>query len=168
MANSSTVTLRIWRGDSAGGGFEDHEVEGEETGQPPAELLLERHGGEVPLRMADLVERMSPHGRRRYSAPGHDTPAGAEVERRLGQQPATIFLEPDGLATLECVPRRFRPRRYRLLRYAIRWLKHDRNATIYLDGGGSAQFYVKAGKFEDWLPGTTEVPVAIAFFLNNN
>ncbi len=35
---------------------------------------------------------------------------------------------------------------------------------LNLDGGGSAQLYVKAGKFEDWLPGTTEVPVSVGFF----
>jgi uncharacterized protein YigE (DUF2233 family) len=39
---------------------------------------------------------------------------------------------------------------------------------LNLDGGGSAQFYVKAGKFEEWLPGTTEVPVAIGFFFKAN
>ena len=35
---------------------------------------------------------------------------------------------------------------------------------LNLDGGGSAQLYVKSGKFEEWLPGTSEVPVVIAFF----
>jgi len=35
---------------------------------------------------------------------------------------------------------------------------------LNLDGGGSAQLYIKAGKFEDWLPGTTEVPVSVGFF----
>jgi succinate dehydrogenase / fumarate reductase, iron-sulfur subunit len=27
MADTSIVTMRIWRGDATGGGFEDHEVE---------------------------------------------------------------------------------------------------------------------------------------------
>ena len=36
------------------------------------------------------------------------------------------------------------------------------------DGGGAAQLYVKAGKFEEWLSGTTEVPVAIGFFPKRN
>jgi hypothetical protein len=36
---------------------------------------------------------------------------------------------------------------------------------LNLDGGGSAQLYVRSGKFEDWLPGTAEVPVGIGFFL---
>ena len=35
---------------------------------------------------------------------------------------------------------------------------------LNLDGGGSAQLYVKTGNFEEWLSGTSEVPVAIAFF----
>jgi exopolysaccharide biosynthesis protein len=41
----------------------------------------------------------------------------------------------------------------------------DAVELLNLDGGGSAQLYVKTGKFEEWLPGTSEVPVAIAFFL---
>jgi exopolysaccharide biosynthesis protein len=35
---------------------------------------------------------------------------------------------------------------------------------LNLDGGGSAQIYIKAGKFEDMVAGTSEVPVAIGFF----
>jgi uncharacterized protein YigE (DUF2233 family) len=38
---------------------------------------------------------------------------------------------------------------------------------LNLDGGGSAQLYVKSGKFEDWLPGTTEVPVSVGFFIKS-
>lgn len=39
---------------------------------------------------------------------------------------------------------------------------------LNLDGGGSAQLYAKSGKFEEWLPGTSEVPVAIGFFGKSN
>lgn len=39
---------------------------------------------------------------------------------------------------------------------------------LNLDGGGSAQLYLKAGKFEEWLPGTSDVPVAIGFFAKSN
>ncbi len=39
---------------------------------------------------------------------------------------------------------------------------------LNLDGGGSAQLYLKAGKFEEWIVGTTEVPVAIGFFAKAN
>ena len=35
---------------------------------------------------------------------------------------------------------------------------------LNLDGGGSAQFYVKAGNFVELVAGTSEVPVAIGFF----
>ena len=35
---------------------------------------------------------------------------------------------------------------------------------LNLDGGGSAQLYIKAGKFEEFVPGTVEVPVAIGLF----
>ena len=35
---------------------------------------------------------------------------------------------------------------------------------LNLDGGGSAQLYSKAGKFEEFVPGTVDVPVAIGFF----
>ena len=36
---------------------------------------------------------------------------------------------------------------------------------LNLDGGGSAQLYVKTLQFEDHVSGTAEVPVAIGFFL---
>jgi exopolysaccharide biosynthesis protein len=39
---------------------------------------------------------------------------------------------------------------------------------LNLDGGGSAQLYVKAGKFEELVAGTAEVPVAIGFFSRPN
>jgi uncharacterized protein YigE (DUF2233 family) len=35
---------------------------------------------------------------------------------------------------------------------------------LNLDGGGSAQLYIKAGKFEEFVAGTVEIPVAIGFF----
>ena len=35
---------------------------------------------------------------------------------------------------------------------------------LNLDGGGSAQLYVKGAQLEEQVPGTTEVPVAIGFF----
>ena len=48
-----------------------------------------------------------------------------------------------------------------------RW-QLDAVELLNLDGGGSAQLYVKSGGFEEWLPGTSEVPVAIGFFLKKN
>jgi uncharacterized protein YigE (DUF2233 family) len=44
----------------------------------------------------------------------------------------------------------------------------DTPDLLSLDGGGSAQLYLKAGKFEEWVVGTTEVPVAIGFFAKAN
>jgi uncharacterized protein YigE (DUF2233 family) len=38
---------------------------------------------------------------------------------------------------------------------------HD---LLALDGGGSAQIYIKCAKYEEMIPGTAEVPVAIGFF----
>jgi uncharacterized protein YigE (DUF2233 family) len=35
---------------------------------------------------------------------------------------------------------------------------------LALDGGASAQLYVKSGKYEEMIPGTAEVPVAIGLF----
>ena len=35
---------------------------------------------------------------------------------------------------------------------------------LNLDGGGSAQLYLRGGKFEEYVAGTAEVPVAIGFF----
>ena len=44
----------------------------------------------------------------------------------------------------------------------------DTPDLLNLDGGGSAQLYVKAGKFESSVVGTTDVPVAIGFFAKAN
>jgi len=44
----------------------------------------------------------------------------------------------------------------------------DTPDLLSLDGGGSAQLYLRAGKFEEWVVGTTEVPVAIGFFAKTN
>lgn len=35
---------------------------------------------------------------------------------------------------------------------------------LNLDGGGSAQLYIKGGDLEEYVPGTTDVPVAVGFF----
>jgi len=44
----------------------------------------------------------------------------------------------------------------------------DTPDLLNLDGGGSAQLYLKAGKSEEFVVGTTEVPVAIGFFNKTN
>lgn len=44
----------------------------------------------------------------------------------------------------------------------------DTPDLLNLDGGGSAQLYFKSGKLEESVPGTSEVPVAIGFFVKAN
>jgi len=44
----------------------------------------------------------------------------------------------------------------------------DTAELLNLDGGGSAQLYFKSGKLEESVPGTSEVPVAIGFFVKAN
>jgi hypothetical protein len=39
---------------------------------------------------------------------------------------------------------------------------------LALDGGASAQLYIKSGKYEEMIPGTADVPVAIGFFIKTN
>ena len=39
---------------------------------------------------------------------------------------------------------------------------------LNLDGGGSTQLHVRGVKFEEYVPGTAEVPVAIGFFPKGN
>ncbi len=44
----------------------------------------------------------------------------------------------------------------------------DTPELLNLDGGGSAQLYFKSGRSEESVPGTSEVPVAIGFFIKTN
>lgn len=44
----------------------------------------------------------------------------------------------------------------------------DTPELLNLDGGGSAQLYFKSGRLEESVPGTSEVPVAIGFFIKAN
>jgi uncharacterized protein YigE (DUF2233 family) len=46
---------------------------------------------------------------------------------------------------------------------APEWRLHAHD-LLALDGGASAQLYVKSGKHEDLIPGTAAIPVAIGFF----
>jgi uncharacterized protein YigE (DUF2233 family) len=46
---------------------------------------------------------------------------------------------------------------------APQWQLQARD-LLALDGGASAQLYIKSGKHEELIPGTAEVPVAIGFF----
>jgi len=44
----------------------------------------------------------------------------------------------------------------------------DTRELLNLDGGGSAQLYFKSGRVEASVPGTSEVPAAIGFFVKAN
>ena len=44
----------------------------------------------------------------------------------------------------------------------------DTPELLNLDGGGSTQLYFKSGRLEESVPGTSEVPVAIGFFVKTN
>lgn len=44
----------------------------------------------------------------------------------------------------------------------------DTPDLLNLDGGGSAQLFVKSGKFEEFVAGTAKVPVAIGFHTKSN
>ena len=44
----------------------------------------------------------------------------------------------------------------------------DTPELLNLDGGGSAQLYFKSGRVEESVPGTSEVPAAIGFFVKAN
>ena len=46
---------------------------------------------------------------------------------------------------------------------STRWHIHISD-LLNLDGGGSAQLLCQRGAFEEYVPGTAEVPVAIGFF----
>ena len=50
---------------------------------------------------------------------------------------------------------------------APQWRVQTRD-LLNLDGGGSAQLYLRAGQFEEYVAGATEVPVIIGFFPRAN
>jgi endoglucanase len=85
--------------------------------------------------------------------------------RGVGTSKVAIWLEPDGLGTMECLSANGRRIRYSLFHYAIDRLSRNPNAAIYLDGGAS-----------DWLKWRTQAsllrkagvgdPRVRGFFLN--
>jgi endoglucanase len=57
--------------------------------------------------------------------------------RAVGGRRVVIAFEPDSLGTIECLAKRRRRARVRLLRYGVEVLSRLPNATIYLEGGAS-------------------------------
>jgi endoglucanase len=53
----------------------------------------------------------------------------------LGRERASVVLEPDALADLDCLDPAARRERLRLLSSAVRAIRSDRNAAVYLDAG---------------------------------
>ncbi len=48
--------------------------------------------------------------------------------------------------------------------FAVRHWRIEATDLLNLDGGGSAQLYLKTANLEEYIAGTTEIPVAIGFF----
>jgi endoglucanase len=59
------------------------------------------------------------------------------LARTLGHSRVVIAFEPDSLGTIDCHARSRRDDRLRLLRYGVKVLSHNANATLYLEGGAS-------------------------------
>ncbi|GIJ64058.1 glycoside hydrolase family 6 protein [Virgisporangium aurantiacum] len=76
----------------------------------------------------------------------------------IGDRPAVVVLEPDGVAQLSCLPdEQTRQQRRELLTYAAQQLRtRAPRAWVYLDGGNAT--WIPAGTMADWLvsAGVTE------------
>jgi endoglucanase len=59
------------------------------------------------------------------------------LARAIGYDRVVIAFEPDSLGTIECLARSRRAARYRLLRYGVKALSRNPNATIYVEAGAS-------------------------------
>jgi endoglucanase len=57
--------------------------------------------------------------------------------RAVGSRRVVIAFEPDSLGTIDCLAKRRRSARYKLLRYGVKVLSKLPNATIYLEAGAS-------------------------------
>ena len=62
----------------------------------------------------------------------------------IGDRPAVVYLEPDGLMTMKCLTRRAKAGRYASFRSAIKKLNALPNTTVYIDAGHSGWFGKKA------------------------
>jgi len=98
--------------------------------------------------------------------------APVEVMRGLGRyaRRAVVGIDKDGRVIVAVTDAVFGGLSFAELQelFATPKAQLDTPDLLNLDGGGSAQLYLKAGKFEEWVVGTTEVPVAIGFFAKAN
>jgi endoglucanase len=56
----------------------------------------------------------------------------------LGQAPAIVIVEPDALAAMDCLPATDQQLRLDLIAYAVRALRADHAAALYLEAGNAA------------------------------
>ncbi len=83
-----------------------------------------------------------------YSAGGQNDPESyrawiGEFAAGIGDRPAVVILEPDGLTLTDCLDERQTADRFDLLRYATTTLEANPNTDVYIDSGHS-----------DWLEPT--------------
>lgn len=111
------------------------------TGEVRADVagLMHAAGSQVPTVVAyDIVDRDCGG----YSAGGAADPAAyrawvGRLAAGLGRHRAIVIVEPDALATADCLSAADQQTRYGLLRTAVRDLTADPNAQVYLDAGHS-------------------------------
>jgi endoglucanase len=60
-----------------------------------------------------------------------------DVAIGLGDKPAAVFLEPDGLMTMSCLTKRAQRARFKMFRWAVHRLAVLANTTVYIDAGHS-------------------------------
>lgn len=77
-----------------------------------------------------------------YSRGGLDTPAGYRawidgIARGVGRSRAVVIIEPDALASMDCLTSAAQSQRTALLAYAVDRLSAGGNASVYLDAGNA-------------------------------
>ncbi|MBU6232121.1 MAG: glycoside hydrolase family 6 protein [Patescibacteria group bacterium] len=95
--------------------------------------------GQVPVLIAYNIPDRDCGG---YSAGGAQTPSAysswiSSLASGLGSHKAVIILEPDALASIDCLSSADQAARYSMLSDAVSALKSDPNAIVYLDAGNS-------------------------------
>ncbi|MDE2019846.1 MAG: glycoside hydrolase family 6 protein [Patescibacteria group bacterium] len=103
-----------------------------------------------------------------FSAGGAQTPAAYQswiqaFAQGIGSRPALVILEPDALASIDCLTPADQQVRYGLLSYAVRALKLLGQAKVYLDAGNSN--WIGAGAMASRLQ-QADVAAADGFSLN--
>ncbi|MDE1944373.1 MAG: glycoside hydrolase family 6 protein [Patescibacteria group bacterium] len=124
-----------------------------------------RSAGQAPVLVAYAIPERDCGG---FSAGGVNTPAGYKAwidafASGLGSSDATVILEPDALAGMNCLSSADQATRLALLAYAVSAVKRDGNAKVYLDAGHEG--WVDAGTMASRLS-AAGVSAAAGFALN--